>query len=399
MKKTTVSAVGCSLADYLYTNLDFGSAAFNKYKTRRDGDGGLSPGHLVFTGNLEKFSGVPYSQIIAELGCHEPDGFNIGGPAIVATINASQLVNGDKADFKFFGVLGKDQTAERIYSILRQTPVNIDNYQQIDGMSPFSDCLSDPGFNNGNGERLFVNNLGVAGEYSPEMLGEKFFEGDILFFGATALVPRLHDNLGAMLKKGRDQGKINFVTTVFDFRNEMNNPGGRWPLGDGDESFAMIDALVMDWDETMKISGCKDIENAFKFFIDRGIGSLVVTHGADNIYAWSGGSLFKKMDFTVLPVCSLVEVDLKASPETRGDTTGCGDNFAGGILASLTENLASCPRGEIDLLDACSWGAASGGFAGFCVGGTYIEKYPGEKREKVSRYYQAYRRQIGLAGK
>ncbi len=397
MKKTTVSAVGCSLADYLYTNLDFSSKAFAKYKSQRDGDGGLSPGHLVFTENLEKFSGVSYSQITADLGCpNEPNAFNVGGPAIVAMINAAQLEQKNETEFKFFGALGKDQTAERIYNILRQTPINTDNYIQVDGMSPFSDCLSDPKFHDGKGERLFVNNIGAAGKYTPEMLGEGFFDSDILFFGATALVPHIHDNLGQLLKKGRAQGRVNVVSTVFDFRNEMANPGQPWPLGDGDESFAMIDLLVMDWDETMKISGQNNIEDAFAFFIERGIGSLVVTHGAKNTYAWSSGKLFKKLDFTFLPVCALVDEELAARPELRGDTTGCGDNFAGGILASLVENLNTCPRGELDLLEACSWAAASGGFACFYVGGVYLEKHPGEKRERVKRYHDAYRKQIGL---
>ncbi len=396
MKKIVVSAVGCSLADYLYTNVDFGGEAFAKYKSRKEGDGGLNPGHLVFTEDLEKFSGVSYRNITRELGFdREPDAFNLGGPCIVALINAAQLTSGRQVEFDFYGAVGNDKTAERIFSIIRQTPVNIDNYVTVEGFSPFSDSISDPKHHDGKGERLFVNNIGAAGKYTPDMLGDKFFQGDILFFGATALVPEIHDHLGYLLQKGHELGKINMVTTVFDFRNEKARPGECWPLGHCDKCFALIDLLVMDWDEAMKISGCNNIEDATKFYSEKGVGSFIITHGAKNTYAWSSGRLFKKLDLTAFPICALVDEDLAAHPELRGDTTGCGDNFAGGVLTSLVTNLADKKPGELDLVDACAWGSASGGFACFSIGGTYLEKEPGEKLHKVERYYQSYLKQIG----
>ncbi len=395
MSKFTVSAVGCSLADYLYTKADFNGEVFAKYRSRKEGDGGLSPGHLVFAEDLEKFSGVPYAQITKELGCSgDPDAFNIGGPCIVALINAAQLTNDKDIAFNLYGALGKDKTAERIVSIIEQTPVNTDNYVKIEGISPFSDCISDPKHHDGKGERLFVNRLGVAGQYTPAMLGDKFFDADILFFGATALVPEIHDHLHVLLEKGRKLGKINFVTTVFDFRNEKANPGKRWPLGN-DDSLALIDLLVMDWDEAMKISGASNIDSASEFFIAKGVGAFIVTHGAKNTYAWSGGKLFKKLELTAFPVCALVEKDMQAHPELKGDTTGCGDNFAGGVLTSLVAGLQARKAGELDLVDALAWGSASGGFTCFVLGGTYLEKHPGEKREKIERYCKSYFEQIG----
>jgi sugar/nucleoside kinase (ribokinase family) len=395
MSKFTVSAVGCSLADYLYTKADFTGEAFDKYCSRKEGDGGLSPGHLVFAEDLEEFSGVPYPQIAAELGCGgEPDAVNLGGPCIVALINAAQLNRDPEITFNFYGALGEDKTADRILSIIRQTPVNIDHYVRTEGMSPFSDCISDPNHHGGKGERLFVNRIGAAGKYLPDMLGDDFFAGDILFYGATALVPQIHDNLHDLLEKGRRLGKVNVVTTVFDFRNEKTNPGGNWPLGK-DGSIELIDLLIMDWDEAMKISGApNDINAAAEFFIRKGVGAFVVTHGALNIYAWSGGKLFKKLDLTALPVCEQVDRDIKANPESRGDTTGCGDNFAGGVLSALVNGLAQ-KKDDLDLVEAVAWGSASGGFACFTIGGTYLEKFPGDKRKKVERYYNYYSEQLG----
>jgi hypothetical protein len=47
-----------------------------------------------------------------------------------------------------------------------------------------------------------------------------------------------------------------------------------------------------------------------------------------------------------------------------------------------------------DLKEACIRGIISGGFTCFYLGGTYFEKEPGEKREKIEPYYAAYREQI-----
>ena len=55
-KKIIISGTGCALADYLYTGVKFSSPEFEKYLSKQSGDGGLSPGKLVFTEELEKFS-------------------------------------------------------------------------------------------------------------------------------------------------------------------------------------------------------------------------------------------------------------------------------------------------------------------------------------------------------
>ena len=80
--------------------------------------------------------------------------------------------------------------------------------------------------------------------------------------------------------------------------------------------------------------------------------------------------------------------DLKY-PERIGDTTGCGDNFAGGFAASFIRQLSEDKSEKLSLMDAAAWAAASGGFACFTLGGTHIEKEPGEKYRILKRYYDA----------
>jgi hypothetical protein len=85
MSGIKLSGVGCSLMDFLYANIDFESDVFKKYLSGKPGDGGLTPGHLVFLDDLEIFSGSKAQNILDELtGGKAPDTHNIGGPAIVA---------------------------------------------------------------------------------------------------------------------------------------------------------------------------------------------------------------------------------------------------------------------------------------------------------------------------
>lgn len=396
MSKVKVSAIGCSLADYLYTGIDFTSEAFKKYLSRSEGDGGLNPGHLVFVNDLEKFAGKDFLLILDELtGGKKFDGFNIGGPAIVGAINAVQLLHGTNAELDFYGALGEDDTADRILDMLSKTPVDISNYKKRPGTSPYTRVLSDPNYHGGKGERTFINNIGACWDYLPTMVSDEFYHADVLFFGATALVPGIHDHLSAMLKRGKENSRINIVTTVFDFRNESANPGRRWPLGESDESFQLLDLLIVDWDEALKISGEKDFEEAAQFFMAMGVKSFIVTHGAHDFFVWSNGAFFKECPLTPFPICAAVDAELKAHPEKRGDTTGCGDNFAGGVLTSIVKQLlAGKQAGELEISDACAWACASGGFACFTLGGTYHEAVPGEKLSKVKPFYEAYLEQI-----
>jgi len=396
-KKIVISGTGCALADFLYNGVSFESNAFKKYLSKKPGDGGLNPGKLVFTEELEKFAGKPYPEIIKEIiGNRTPDAFNVGGPSLVSLIHASQLLENEEYEVKFFGMAGNDEIAARIFDIIRQTPLNSKNYLATSRhASPFTDVLSDPDFDNGHGERTFVNNIGAAWDYSPEQVSPDFFDSHIVSFGGTALVPQLHDNLTPLLEKAKKNNCITVVNTVFDFRNEKSNPGQPWPLVSLNENYGLIDVLIMDREEALRISGQKSIGEAAGFFASTSVSSFIITNGAEDLTTWSRGCLFEKTEIIRLPVSTMITSELQSNPRRKGDTTGCGDNFAGGILASLAWQLKKKGKGQFGLIDAISWGIASGGFCCFTVGGTYLENTPGDKRNEVWQIQKEYLIQIG----
>ena len=117
MKTIHVSVAGCSLADFLYADIDFNAPAFRKCASRRDGDGGLQPGKLVFADSLEKHMSEPYAGILKAItGGKAPDVKNLGGPAIVGAINAAQILAEKPVEFSFYGATGSDDCGKFIRS-------------------------------------------------------------------------------------------------------------------------------------------------------------------------------------------------------------------------------------------------------------------------------------------
>ena len=188
---TTIAGAGCSLLDYLHTNVDFASPAFQALRSRRPGDGGLVPGALVFAEDFEAFAAQGLSEALAPLtGNREPEACNIGGPGIVSLIHAAQVlgcqaegVASSPFSVSFTGAMGDDPAAGRLMAMIGHHGVDISTYRTKRGRTPFTLVLSDPRHDGGRGERSFVNEIGAAASLGPEDLPENFFEASIVAFG------------------------------------------------------------------------------------------------------------------------------------------------------------------------------------------------------------------------
>ena len=391
-QKFRVSGTGCCLVDRLYSNVSFDSDDIAFLMSGKRGDGGLTPGQLVFREELEKYSKRDLQQIMQEITQgRQPDKINVGGPAIVAMIHAAQITQDAECTYHFYGYGGVDREGEFLQASLQKTPLQLDHYQLCGVPTPSTVVLSDPEYNKGHGERMFINSIGTAWDFAPENLDEEFFTSDVVIFGGTALVPRIHDHLTELLEKAKSKGCITVVNTVFDFRNEKAFPGKKWPMGKSDESYGLTDLLIMDCEEALRLSGEKDISSAMQFFRNRGTGTVIITNGSANILVYSSGSLFESLDEMEMPVSRVVIDEVKKGK--AGDTTGCGDNFAGGVIASMVNQIMA-GYGKPDLAEASTWGIVSGGYTCFYLGGTYLEQNPGEKHRNLLPYYEQYINQI-----
>jgi sugar/nucleoside kinase (ribokinase family) len=397
--------------DVLYPKIDFSSPAFAALRARSPGDGGLEPGRLVFAEDLARFPGAagrPLAGLVSDLaGGAEPVSQNVGGPSIVALIHAAQMLEAEGIEVEFHGARGDDDLGERLAALVGKTPVGTRGYRRGEGATPSTLVLSDPRWDGGRGERCFINEIGAAAGFLPRELGPDFFGAGLVAFGGTGLTPGLHDGLPGLLSRARAAGALSVVNTVFDFRNEHRDPKGPWPLGpasDGArpgprESYANCDLLIADRDEALRLSGERELGAAFRFFQGSGLSAFLVTMGGENVTVWAGGGRFKPFSLAELPVSALASRRLReelASGTRSGDTTGCGDAFAGGVIADLALQAAA-GKDPLDLVEAAGWGIAGGAATLFVLGGTYYEKARGEKRAMVEAFHEDWLRQTGRA--
>ena len=209
----TLHGTGCCLIDYLYASVDFSSPAFAAARSRKEGDGGLTPGRLVFAEDFERFIGVPYAEALAALtGGAASDAHNLGGPSVVSLAHAAQLLTGGpsaRADgdvVRFFGIRGDDDTGRLIREALDRLPFDETRVAVVDAATPRTDVLSDPRYDGGHGERTFINLIGAEGAFGPEDLEDGFYDADFVALGGTALIPRLHDGLPGILRAAGARG-------------------------------------------------------------------------------------------------------------------------------------------------------------------------------------------------
>ena len=391
-----ISGTGCALVDYLYKPVSFTDANFFRYLSKTPGDGGLAPGKLVFREEFEKYSKEAYLKVRDTInGGKAPVALNIGGPSIVSLIHAAQMLHGSAAEVCFYGSKGADEAGAFIVEKLKETPLKIGSYKTGTQYTPFTDVLSDPDFDGGHGERVFINNIGAAWEFMPEDLDESFFRSDMVVFGGTALVPNIHTSLRELLLKAKAQKAITVVNTVYDFLNEKSDPSKPWPLGDSTETYRHIDLLITDMEEALRLSGTSKVEDAVLFFQNSGVGAFIITHGSKQLYLSADSLLFGQIQPTTMAVSERVVAELKQMTEKSGDTTGCGDNFVGGVLAAIALQLIKNSSGQVDLKSAVALGIASGGYACFYNGGTFYESFPGQKNSLVKTYHHDYLIQIG----
>ena len=131
-KKIIVSGVGCCLVDLLFNDVDFSSETMLHYLSVKRGDGGLTPGHLVFREEFEKFCGEPFDKVLNRItGGRKHDKINIGGPSIVSLINAAQLADKDNCEIRFYGRGGNDEPGNYLFSALSKTPVVLKDFRLI----------------------------------------------------------------------------------------------------------------------------------------------------------------------------------------------------------------------------------------------------------------------------
>jgi sugar/nucleoside kinase (ribokinase family) len=372
-----ISGVGCCVLDALHdVPPGEGEARMARYLSRVHGDGGLVRGAAVLRKALEERHRRPVADLVAE----------ISGDAQASL----KLLRGEEVEVRLYGNLSDDEDGALVRRLLGRTPVSIDRMGTRPGRFPCTHILNEPGAH-GTGERSFICETGTSDALAmaPEELDREFFESEVALFSAMWWEPRLHARLTSLLAECKRSGSVTVVGTAFD--PSRSHDRGRWALGDSDEAYRHVDALVMDRAEALLHSGEAELDRALEFFRRAGVGACVVTQGVEPVHYWSRGSTFAPEEGQ-LPVPAAILRDKASGALPSGDSVGCGDNFVGGVVSSMALQLRR--GGSLSLREAVILGNLAGGIASTHPGGVLDERYPGEKRDLVERYRHPYQEQL-----
>lgn len=379
-----IHGTGFGLADVIHSPSDFDSPRYAPYRAA------MPMGTVVFVDDLAAASGRAREQVIADLEAGEAS-FAAGGPGLASMVLAAQLLRPARMPVTYYGLSGDDAAASRVRTLLARTPLDMSGYRQRLGNTPVTHVFSDARAQGGDGDRCFVHEPGVSME--PELLGESFHQATFNVYAGTALMPRLHAALPALLAKSRRRGACTVAGPVFDAYAERE--GRPWAFADG--AWEHLDLLVASEDEAAKISGRSDARAAVAELFARGLTAAVITRGAGAIYYRSIGGIFGQSEGEAPASDALTRAarDRAANP---GDTTGAGDNFLGGLLAQLMFQILAddfFPKGEVHLerellqmnplhlRKAVDFAALAGGLACLQYGGIHVEKAYGERLGRI----------------
>lgn len=386
-----ISGLGCWVVDYIYQDIDFSLSRVSQYISK-DGKNGLVFGEATLMSHLVEYFGKSAETIIRDIG-GEKKYKNLGGVAIITTISAAQLLYNYK-DIKvyFYANLANNEAGNFVLQTLKQTPVYTDYIYIMEGDNVVTHafCGKDE---HGETSRTFICAPSVhpSTALKLEQLDDNFYNSDINVFSCIQWEPEISKNFSRVLKKSKENGSITIVGTAND---PLMRGRERWILGDSDEAYEYIDILIMDKAEALYYSGTNDLSSAISFFKSFPIQGILITDGTNPTYVYGNGNLCLPYE-GFIPIVEDIGKDKKGGILEEGDAVGCGDNFAGGVVASIAMQLRNGEK-QINIKKACIMGNLSGGIASTVTGGLFIEKFTGERKSLIDRYYEKYLKQLEI---
>jgi sugar/nucleoside kinase (ribokinase family) len=183
-----------------------------------------------------------------------------------------------------------------------------------------------------NGERPALHVPGAMASLLPaDVDGTALLAADVVLFGGPETTPRLLDPPGiALLSAVQSAGIPIFVDLLY--------PGKPATLELLDPLLPLVDWFMPNDQQLRGMTGVDDVVAAARILLDRGVGAVAVTVGAE-------GALLVRHD--------VEPTSIPAFPTTVVDTTGCGDSFNAGMITGLS---SGCTPEDAALL-GCACGA------------------------------------------
>ncbi len=203
------------------------------------------------------------------------------------------------------GAVGMDESGDRVLAILKSAGVNLEEVQRLERPTAATVVLVAP-----DGSRSFLHAPGV----SQDVFGEPGrFAGTAGHFHLANIfsLPNMRRTGAETLARAVTAGWTTSLDTGHDTR-------GEW-MAVLEPCLENVGLLFANEAEALKIAGSTDVRSSARLFLDRGVGTVVLKRGGNGCAVFDRNAEIWASGFAIDTV----------------DTTGAGDCFTGGFLASL----------------------------------------------------------------
>ena len=211
------------------------------------------------------------------------------------------------------GAVGDDEKADWVLLTLKKHGIDTSAMQRLKGVPTSATILNV----RPNGDRPALHVRGASDHFDvPASMYDLVFDAPIIHLGGTGLLRALDGPASVtLLKEAKKRGRI----VTFDLIAASAETIGIVEL-----LLPYIDYFMPSIEEARDMSGRSAAEDCASFYLDKGAACCVFTLGGEGaFYAHRDGTRLKAPAYDVKVV----------------DTTGCGDAFDAGFIASLHHKM------------------------------------------------------------
>ena len=241
-------------------------------------------------------------------------GFSAAGTAGGTALVLSRL----GATVRTHGAIGDDTIGRSLTALLDAEGVDTGGLVPKPGVQTSSSVIPV----RPNGDRPAWHCIGANAQFTLDDLGADALAGlDHLHLGGPEC---LGGAVAAeLLGRARDRG----ITTSADLLSAGDSGLLEWIA----DALPHLDYLLPNDEQTRGLTGTDDLTDGARALLDRGVGCVALTRGADGALVVTGD------DVVTVPA---FEVDVV-------DTTGCGDSFSAGFLTGRLRGLGLADSAEL----------------------------------------------------
>lgn len=211
------------------------------------------------------------------------------------------------ASVRSAGAIGRDAAGDMLLALLERDGVDTELLVRRDDVQTSASVLPI----RQSGERPAFHVVGANGTFGPDDLPAEAIEatthlhlGGPEFMGGEAAAP--------MLRRARDSGVVTSADVLA--------PGEPGLLDWIAPALAELDYFLPNREQVLALTGANELEDGCRALIERGVGCVAATCGADGVM------VVDEQGADTVPAFEVEAVD----------TTGCGDAFSAGFLRGLS---------------------------------------------------------------